>query len=348
MTTIVQDLIQELDNAIHSVGENLFVNLADVITPLAGSVLTVYIIWLGYRVAMGGAALKADDVAQLLVRIFVIFSIGLYWQNFLYLYDLFSTTTGEIAWSFFTAAGDAQGNSPAQGMDQFANSNKIAVNNTVRAQGSITRGFLGAIMLILMAILQCIYVFIVAMSKIALGVCVAIAPLAFLCLLSERTKNLFEAWLQSVIAYSMYPIAAAATIGVLVTVLGNVGRENVSNSAELDSIMIFLVLMLLGKATMATIPIMASNLTGHISLSSFSPEKMSGAGLLGKGAAAAKGAAGNKVAQYARGAMSDGQTRQQKKIADQGGTKGDKAAAEAGRRLRQKLSGGKSGKPPGK
>lgn len=342
MTNIVQKLIQELDNAIHSVGENLFVSLAEKITPLAGSVLTVYIIWLGYRVALGGASLKADDVAQLFVRIFVIFSVGLYWQNFIFLYDLFSTTTGEIAWSFFTAAGDSQGNTPAQGMDQFANANKEAVNSTVRAQGSITRGFLGGVMLILMAMLQCVYVFIVAMAKIALAVCVATAPLAFLCLLSERTKNLFEAWMQSIIAYSMYPIAAAATIGVLTTMLGNVGRDNTPDSSSFDSILVFLVLMLLGKATMATIPIMASNLTGQMNLSSFSPDKLRGSmGGLG-------GAAGNKVAQFARGAMSDGQTRQMKRNADQAGTRGDKAAAEAGRRLRQKLPGGKSGKPPAK
>lgn len=328
---IVQELTASLDEAIKTVGETLFVDLAKVVTPLAGSVLTLYIIWLGYRVATGGAALRADDVSKLLVRIFIIFSIGLYWQNFVYIYELFSNAAADITYSFFASAEGAQGNTPAAGMDAFSDANKGAINDTVRAQGSITRGVLGAIMLFVLALLKTVYVFVVGVSKIATGICIAVAPLSFLCLLSERTKNFFETWLQSIIGYSMYPIAAAATVGTLTTMIGTVGK---SDGASFDSVMIFLVLVLLAKATLLSVPLMAAGLTGNINLTSFNPNSLQGS--LGGIAGKAGRAASNRAKQFASGARNDGRTVEQSR---QTGTNQAKDAAEAGRKLRQKLSG---------
>lgn len=340
MVDIVHTLIQELDNSIKTVGDTLFVSLAEAITPLAAAFMALYVSWLGFRVMTGGAVLSMDNVGQLLIRITIIFTVGLYWQHFEYFYDILSQSTGEIAFSFFTTASDSVANNPAQGMDQFANDNKAAVNNAVRAQGSITRGVLGAFLLFMMGCLQVAYVFVVAFSKIALGICIAVAPVSFLCLMSERTKNLFETWLQSIIAYSMYPIAAAATVGVLTTMLGTIGQNSPSTPSTLDSIMIFIVLMLLGKGTLVAIPIMASNLTGHISLSSFSPDTLKGAtgGLAGK----VFGKASNQARQFINGARHNGQTIEQTRMVNTS----SKRAAEAGRRIRDKLSGRASNKPP--
>lgn len=337
---IVQTLIQELDNSIKTVGDTLFVAMADIITPLAAACLSAYVAWLGFRIMIGGAVLSMDNVGQLLIRITIIFSVGLYWQNFEYFYDILSQATGEIAFSFFTTSADGLGNTPAQGMDQFANDNKAAVNNAVSAQGSITRGVLGSILIFLMGCLQAVYVFVVAYSKISIGVCISTAPMAFLCLMSERTKNLFETWLQSVIAYSIIPIAAAATVGVLGTMLGTIGQNSPSNTSTIESIMIFLVLMLLGKATLVSVPILASNLTGHISLSSFTPDTLKGAtgGLAGN----SYGKAVNQARQFANGAKHNGQTVEQTRMTNSS----SKRSAEAGRRVRDKLSGRASRKPP--
>lgn len=73
---------------------------------------------------------------------------------------------------------------------------------------SIMRGFVAAILYVVLGILMAVYVFIVGFAKLMIAFLLGVAPLAIGATIFEKTKGIFEAWLFAMIGYLMYPVAS--------------------------------------------------------------------------------------------------------------------------------------------
>jgi type IV secretion system protein VirB6 len=105
------------------------------------------------------------------------------------------------------------------------------------------------------------YILIVAFAKIMIAFLLGVAPLAIMATIFEKSKNLFEAWLSALIGYLMYPIAAAAIIGTVITV----ADKNFATASEVDNIgaiLGFLVMCFVGFFALRAIPQAAANIIG--------------------------------------------------------------------------------------
>jgi len=142
---------------------------------------------------------------------------------------------------------------------------------------SIMRGFVAAVLYVVLGVLMAVYVFIVGFSNLMIAFLLGVAPIAIGATIFEKTKGIFEAWLSAMIGYLMYPVASAGVIVAVVTVAHDVFRET-KDVTDLGSILGFFVIVFVGIFALMAIPNAVTHITGQISLASFAPQALRIAG----------------------------------------------------------------------
>lgn len=266
---LVEDILGDLDAAVLGVGEQYFSSTATALDPMLTIVTTLLIVMIGIGTALGAYAMTMRDAWQLIGRIVLVFLFARSWTNFGVIYDALSSASGNLAMSFFQ--GDTP--SPAAAMDQFAVQMSDVTDGAARAVSSIMRGLVAAMLFVILSLLMAAYVLIVGFSKIMLAFLLGVAPLAMIATIFDRTKNLFEAWLTSFVGYLLYPIAAAAVIGAVVSMADRqfIDQDEVE---ALSAILGFLCIAFVGIFALLSIPTAASHITGTFHLASFAPQAL--------------------------------------------------------------------------
>lgn len=225
----------------------------------------------GLGVALGSFAVRAGDIIQIIIRIILVFTFGLTWPNFEIVYFALTSAADALVTALFSAAGGSAVDA-IDSAEQFAQTAQATSSSVIRAEGSITRGLLGAGMYILLAALQAVYILIAGFAKIMIGILVGLAPFAIGATIFNRTQFLFEAWLSSLIGYLMYPVAAAGVMGFVATVANEV-FDNRTDTA-LVGITGVVVIILVGLFALRAVPQIAANLTGQMNLAGIAPEAL--------------------------------------------------------------------------
>jgi len=288
---IVADIMGFIDTAVSGAAKDTFVAVANgyggVITILAVMAFMVF----GVAVALGVVTARTGDMTQLVLRIVLIFTFGLSWANFEVIYDALTNTGDGLVTALFSAANGGAATSSIDQAENFSAQAQETASSVIRAESAIARGFLGAIMYLLLALLQAAYILVAGFAKIMIGILVGLAPFAIAATCLNRTQFLFEAWVSSLIGYFMYPVAAGGVMGFVATVAE---RAFLAQSEEtLIGITGVVVVIIVGIYGLLTIPQVASNITGQLNLGGIAPQALSivsrpaiKAGEIGKGAAA--------------------------------------------------------------
>ncbi len=199
-------------------------------------------------------------------------TFGLTWANFEVIYDAMTNTSDAFVTALFSVAGSGASSS-VESAEQFASDAQATASSVIRAEGSITRGVLGALMYVLLAALQAAYVLVAGFAKIMIGILIGLAPFAIGSTCFTRTQFLFEAWLSSLIGYFLYPVAAAGVMGFVATVARN--AFTASADSTLLGVTGVVVIILVGIFALKSIPQIASNITGQLNLGGIAPEALS-------------------------------------------------------------------------
>ncbi len=326
---LAQDILTKFDTAIETTAGDFFQATLTAIYPLVLIMFTLVFIALGINMALNVYQISMRESTQIITRMIVITAFGLTWSNFSLFYGALTSTTDAIASSFFATlwGNENSGGTSAVAMDQFGDQMRGTADGVLQARGSIARGFLGAILSLVLAILLGIYVIIVMFAKLMITVLIGVAPVVAALTMFERTKSVFEAWLSSLAGYLMYPIAAAGVIGTVVGLANSFATDAASAGVIGDTIG-FLVLAFVGIVSLAYIPNVASGISGNFSLGNFAPQalKVAGAPLTKLGSMTRNGAT-----EFASG-LKSGKTSGLAKYAQQ------RKLADAGHNLRQKMS----------
>ncbi|MFT6535774.1 MAG: hypothetical protein ACJAQU_000671 [Loktanella salsilacus] len=331
---IVADIMGFIDTAVSGAAKDTFVAVANgyggVITILAVMAFMVF----GVAVALGVVTARTGDMTQLVLRIVLIFTFGLSWANFEVIYDALTNTGDGLVTALFSAANGGAATSSIDQAENFSAQAQETASSVIRAESAIARGFLGAIMYLLLALLQAAYILVAGFAKIMIGILVGLAPFAIAATCLNRTQFLFEAWVSSLIGYFMYPVAAAGVMGFVATVAE---RAFLAQSEEtLIGITGVVVVIIVGIYGLLTIPQVASNITGQLNLGGIAPQALSivsrpaiKAGEIGKGAAA----------QIASGFTTGGETIQRANQNRRFGSSTDMKLANVGARLSDNAAG---------
>jgi type IV secretory pathway VirB6-like protein len=274
----VSTILATMDTAITSAGRQYFEATAGAIAPIYTSLLSLLLVLVGINMALNVYRIAMRDAVQLSFRIVMVLMFGLTWLNFAQIYDALSNGVSVLALEYFRlGGGGGVGTDATAAMDDMANMMAENVDSVSSAMSSLMRGFVAAVLYVVLGVLMAVYVFIVGFSKLMIAFLLGVAPIAIGATIFDKTKGIFEAWLSAMIGYLMYPVASAGIIVAVVTVAHDVFRE-IEDVTDLGSILGFFVIVFVGIFALMSIPNAVTHITGQISLAGFAPQALRIAG----------------------------------------------------------------------
>ena len=331
---IVKDIMAFIDGAVSGAAEGTFVAVASNFGGVITVVATIAFAMFGLAVGLGVFSVRTGDLAQLVLRVILIFTFGLSWANFAVIYDALTNTGDALVTALFSVADGSGATSSVELAEGFADQAQETAASVIRAESAIARGFLGAIMYLLLAMLQAAYILVAGFAKIMIGILIGLAPFAIAATCLNRTQFLFEAWVSSLIGYFMYPVAAAGVMGFIAAVATR--AFDTSSTSTLIGITGVVVIIIVGIYALLTIPQIASNITGQLNLGGIAPQALSIVGRPMLKAGEITQGAGKQVLS---GATTGGETAQRAAQVRRFGSAMDMKLANAGARLSNNAAG---------
>lgn len=267
---IIRDILSEVDNAIDSVAEAGFAQAAgqvgDVISIGAG----VLLILLSVNVVMQLRPMSFGSGFAFGIKLALVGLFAQSWDNFSVIYGIATDVPDAVGARILslTASGDEAG--VYESLDSMVNRITAYGDAIGDNAGWVFGAVLGAIFFVLSAIFAAVTAGIIAFAKIVFTLMIVIAPFMILASLFKPTQSLFEAWSRATIGYALMPVAAAGAAGIIVAIAESIGASSADpdNVATISLILPFLVILILSAGIMASVPYIASNLTGVVGIAS--------------------------------------------------------------------------------
>lgn len=278
MNNIVTQILGTIDAVILNTGQTLFNSTVLLISNFVFVVLTLVIVLLGTNMALGIVKITMKESIQIMFRILFVILFGLTWNNFSVIYVAATDSTQAVALNFFSPfTGSTNTSTATEAIDKFGGQMAQTTDNVAKAVSSYFRALIAFFLNVILSLLLAAYVIVVSASKIVIAFLIGVAPFAILCTVFDKTKNLFEGWLTTLVANLMYPIIAAGVVGTIVAAATSIFTPGNSTST-LGDFMAFIVLMLAGAMAILKIPSIAHGMTGSFGIASFSPRPLAVAG----------------------------------------------------------------------
>lgn len=184
------------------IGENT-ARVASILEPAVVTLGTIYVMIWGYLQLTGRIEEPFVAGVKRLVTLAVVFGVGLH----LWLYNSLVVDTFYDAPTEFAAA-VVGASDPVQTIDAIWKAGGAVADQLSRGGSAWSMGStLAGIVVWLIVGLLCVYtMFLLALSKVALSVLLALGPFFVAFLLLDTTRRFFEAWLQQLANYALITI----------------------------------------------------------------------------------------------------------------------------------------------
>ena len=262
------------------VGQHLAA-LAQAIEPAAVTLASVYVMIWGFMHLKGAIEEPVVTGAVRIVRLVVVFGLGLrLWQYNEALVDTFMQAPIALAAELAGAA------DPVATVDALWEKGG-AVAATLWEKGGVFNGdmgyYLAAVIVYLLMGAVCVYtLFLMALSRVAVALLLAVGPLFILALLFEATQRFFEHWIAQLANYALVGVLAVLTASLMLTVVESYAAQTLAKGsaiATVDALDMLLVAGIVLLILRQVLPI-AARLGGGLALSSFG----AGSGAASRGA----------------------------------------------------------------
>ena len=282
---ICQNFLSRLNDASQSFMTDTLTNIASSMHPLAIILMMTYLAWIGVRLFFGQA--NVQMVFPQMIKMSIVFSMvsnpAIYNQFF-----------GEWLWQLPEAlAGlvlNGQTNNTTSFLDgllsQFYD---LKLAFTALANKDSTMGFpnfdfmvAGWIVLGAGIILTMYAILIVALSKVAIAILLAVGPIFVLMINAQSTRKFFDAWIGQIMTFSFTVMLLSAVLKLVISLLQGylTGAITIIADTSTDPTIdqIVPIFMLSGVAILMLFQIssMASSLGGGIALSTMGAVKETG------------------------------------------------------------------------
>lgn len=271
----ITDMLTVVDQVISSFVESGFRNLVSSNTTTITLLMTVYVIWIGYRFLSHTSDKDILSITKHLVMLVLVYALLMDWHLFcLFFYDIFTTEPALITKTMLSS------NSGHIGFQ--ANSTAEALN-TIFAQGIKTTStiwqhaglnpvlYLCGFLVFLSTCVNCLYALgLLVYAKLAMAVILFLAPLFICCLLWLSTRKLFDSWLQSLINYAFIPIVTCGflmlTLSLAQAILPGVNQEATGGNTHFTGVLVYFGVAVLNFFLLRQIPNICAGLTASFAL----------------------------------------------------------------------------------
>ena len=278
----LNDFLMKFDNAVVVYSQNLITNVIAAISPVATSLLGIYIVLWGWSMFRGHIQEPILDGLGRMTRLSMIVSVALSVGYYNAILANWITRTPDYLASLGTSGGGGSATTLTQYADQVAEQlmtiwtaigDQFASTGWTTLVSAAPTMLVGAIMFIAILLLLIYIVFLVILSKMAIAILIGVGPLFVLSLIFESTKNWFSMWWAQVLNYSFLALlAGAAGALILQFIMQYLTAASLPNAIAtgqgFTSAMVPPIAFAgIGSLLLMQAPSMASGLAGGIALS---------------------------------------------------------------------------------
>jgi len=270
--------------------------IATAILPAAVTLATIYVMIWGYLELTGRIKEPILTGAVRIFTLIVVFGVAIHlWLYNAIIVDTFYNAPDQLAAALVGAP------TTVATIDQIWSSG-AAVADQLLANGGIFGKdilfYLAGFLVYLIMGLVCVYsIFLVALSKVALSIILAIGPVFIVGLLFDSTKRFFEAWIAQLANYALITVLAVAVGGLLLSIVRKFAMDTAALGAGIkvtdaaDMLLISVIVFLVMRQVMP----MAAGLASGIALSTY--------GVVSSAMSRALGATARSGYQFSRGVL---------------------------------------------
>ncbi len=243
--------------------------VAQALEPAVVTLATLYVMGWGYLQITGRIDEPLLTGVKRILTLAVLLGMGLdLWLYNAIVVDTFFQAPSELA-SAVIGASD-----PVTIIDQILLTGGDAASALLQKAGLLSGwvyGLAGAIVYAMVGIVAIYTMFLLALSRIALSILLALGPLFFATLLFESTRRLFESWIAQLVNYALVTILTVLVVALLLALVTAAAQQAASDGAAITiaeavrlSLTCGLILLVLRQ-----VPPIAAGLSHGVALSSF-------------------------------------------------------------------------------
>ncbi len=268
----LRNIFETVDRAVKTYIESTAGNVADAVAPVANQMLTLYVILWGFAMYRGLIQEPVLDATFRLLKVAIIVRLSISLESYVglisdnlfalpeYLTGLVGNggTTADSKTTLDKVFSDAMQASAAayQKADIFENPGAFIVSAMIWISALVSVGYAA---------------FLIVLSKVMMGVLLALGPIFIICLMFESTKKFFEAWLGLAINYALVSALCIAVIkfmfGMFAEAASGALLASKTNNFGLASIASLLLMSIISFLCLMQVQNVASSLAGGIAVS---------------------------------------------------------------------------------
>ena len=295
--------------------------IASAMTPAVVTLGTVYVMIWGYLQLTGQIQEPFIAGVKRIAVLAIVFGVSInLWLYQSLLVNTFFTAPAQLAGSVIGAYNPVA--IVDQIMDQGANAGELLMARGGLLNGNLTFYIAGIAVYVLTGITAVYTMFLLALSKVALSILLALGPLFVALLLFDSTRRFFEAWLAQLSNYAFIAILTVLVAALMLQVVQAAATQAVSTGGGItiaEAVRLCLAAGLTVLVMRQVMP-MAAGLASGLALSSF--------GVMSAAVAWGLGRASRHTGQFSRG------------LIDRDSSRWDPASRKAGFAVRRGLSSG--------
>jgi type IV secretion system protein VirB6 len=244
--------------------------IAAALEPVIVTLGTLYVMIWGYLQLTGQMQEPFLTGVKRISVLAVIFGVAIHlWLYQTVIVDTFFNAPSELAGAIIGAY------NPVTIVDQIMDSGADTAG-LLLAKGGILHGnfsfYAAGIAVLLLVSITAVYtMFLLALSRIALSVLLALGPLFIVLLLFDSTKRFFEAWLAQLSNYALVTLLSVLVAALMLTVVGSAAQQAASTGGGIqiaEAVRVCLAAGLTALIMRQVMP-MAAGLASGLALSSF-------------------------------------------------------------------------------
>ena len=219
----VQSIIDQTDAATQTYVQNVWTTFDTAAQPLILAVATIALVMVGYLMLTGRVRANSPEFLSRLIRWTVIFVLLLNMPGVYGLaYPLVTAVPATIAQFLLTQAPTAPDEDQVIGMIESVMEAGIEGAGRVWQDASyfsLTPYIISSLLLLTALLLAIVATVLLILSKLAVGILLAVAPFFLGLRLLDVGKGLFEGWLRQLLTFALVPIFVYSLIALNFTIL---------------------------------------------------------------------------------------------------------------------------------
>jgi hypothetical protein len=267
---IIRDILSQVDTAVDTVAQDGFLDSAAAVGNVITAGAVLLLILLGINVVMQLRPMTFGTAFAFGIKLSLVSIFAQSWDNFQIIYRIANDVPNSLGAAILDLTGTGDEAGIYASLDNMV-ARITAYGDAIGDQaGWVFGAVLGAIFFVLSALFAAVTAGIIAFAKIVFALMIVIAPFMIITSLFKPTQSLFEAWSRATIGYALMPVAAAGAAGIIVAIAEAIGDAS-ADPVDVETVSLilpFLVILLLSAGIMASVPYIASNLTGVMGIAS--------------------------------------------------------------------------------